>query len=82
MVQTNSCGHNTEHTLRLFDKGQRRSYCLGCLIQKVGLISVEEQRVIDYKKSLEPKKKVVIEEPKAEVKKPVKKKTTKKTNVD
>lgn len=54
------CGHNDGWILRLMDKGMRYKYCLGCLIDKVGLkpigsIDTKVKENISLDKKLEQK---------------------------
>ncbi len=38
------CGHHRTCTFGYVHRGQRIRYCLACLIEKVGLPTIEEQR--------------------------------------
>jgi hypothetical protein len=38
------CGHNSEWTLRLVDKGQRFRYCIGCIVEKLDLPNLNAPR--------------------------------------
>ena len=37
IAQYNKCGHNKAWTLRLVDKGHRFEYCIGCIVDKLGI---------------------------------------------
>lgn len=41
MARRLKCGHNADWTIRLIDRGERYSYCIGCMVEKIGLESVE-----------------------------------------
>lgn len=42
MVVKNKCGHFNTWVMRLMGGGKRYTYCLGCLIEKVGLDNIED----------------------------------------
>lgn len=42
MAQYNDCGHNKEWTLRLVDKGRKFEYCIGCIVDKIGIKDIRE----------------------------------------
>jgi len=41
MVNKLKCGHPSDWTIRLVGLGKRYTYCLGCLIEKLGLDNLE-----------------------------------------
>ena len=68
MVRLNKCGHPVEWSIRLLGQGKRFSYCLGCLIEKVGLTNMEGHTNLYIKHECDKK---IVTEPavKAESKK-------------
>ena len=41
MARRMLCGHNSDWTVRLVDRGQRYVYCLGCLFEKMNMKTVD-----------------------------------------
>jgi hypothetical protein len=39
-----NCGHPSGWMIRLYDKGVRKAYCWGCLIDKVNLKPISEKQ--------------------------------------
>ena len=48
------CGHPTEWNLRVVQNGKRFSYCLGCIVEKLGLDNLEvyDNPYIDMNKAI------------------------------
>ena len=59
MVVKNKCGHFNTWVMRLMGGGKRFTYCLGCLIEKIGLDNIEDydNPFINIKTKEEEKKK-------------------------
>ena len=76
MVKLLSCGHPNDWTIRLVGCGKRYRYCIGCMIEKLGL-RPEESYDNPYIKYDREKEVVTPEVLVDEIKKGVKKETKK-----
>jgi len=38
------CGHNSDWTVRLVDRGKRFIFCLGCLFEKMDMTSIDGKK--------------------------------------
>ena len=57
MAEYFECGHNKGWALRLVDKGHRHMYCLGCIVEKLG---IKDMNASNIPKVVEKKKKCNI----------------------
>lgn len=52
------CGHNKDWTIRLVDRGQRYVFCLGCMVEKIGLTTVDGKVPVKMEPIVEKAKKI------------------------
>ena len=58
------CGHNADWVVRLVDRGERYTFCLGCLFEKVGMKDIngkEIKKIIPVGEKNEKSNKKVVE---------------------
>lgn len=59
MVGKLICGHLDNEVVRFRNQGVSRTYCMRCVFDKLDIISVEEQRVLEGKKVIAEREKRV-----------------------